>query len=41
VANNKKVAITITEIKKLHEYLDELDRRRKTDWRSLFPYLVV
>jgi len=31
----------ITKIKKLHEYLDELDRRRKTDWRSLFPYLIV
>jgi hypothetical protein len=31
----------ITQIEKLHEYLDELDRRRKTDWRSLFPYLIV
>ena len=29
------------EIKKLHVYLDELDRRRNTDWRSLFPYLIV
>jgi hypothetical protein len=28
-------------ISQLHEYLDELDRRRKTDWRSLFPYLIV
>lgn len=27
------------EIEKLHCYLDELDRRRGTDWRSLFPYL--
>ena len=29
------------QIAKLHSYLDELDRRRKTDWRSLFPYLIV
>jgi pyruvate-formate lyase-activating enzyme len=29
------------DIKKLHVYLDELDRRRKTDWRTLFPYLIV
>ena len=29
------------QIAKLHAYLDELDRRRSTDWRSLFPYLVV
>ena len=29
------------QIAKLHAYLDELDRRRKTDWRSLFPYLIV
>jgi hypothetical protein len=28
-------------IYKLHAYLDELDRRRGTDWRSLFPYLIV
>jgi len=28
------------EIEKLHAYLDELDRRRDTDWRSLFPYLI-
>ena len=28
-------------IKKLHVYLDELDRRRGTDWRTLFPYLMV
>lgn len=28
-----------TEIKKLHVYLDELDRRRNTNWRSIFPYL--
>jgi len=26
---------------KLHKFLDELDRRRGTDWRSLFPYLIV
>ena len=29
------------QISKLHNYLDELDRRRNTDWRSLFPYLIV
>jgi len=29
------------QIAKLHAYLDELDSRRGTDWRSLFPYLVV
>ena len=29
------------QIAKLHAYLDELDSRRNTDWRSLFPYLVV
>lgn len=27
------------EIEKLHYFLDEIDRRRGTDWRSLFPYL--
>ena len=26
---------------KLHKFLDELDRRRKTNWRTLFPYLIV
>lgn len=31
----------ITKIKQLHDYLDELDRRRATDWRSLFPYLII
>jgi hypothetical protein len=30
-----------TAIKKLHVYLDELDRRRGTNWRTLFPYLIV
>jgi hypothetical protein len=30
-----------SDIKKLHIYLDELDKRRETDWRSLFPYLQV
>lgn len=29
----------IEEIKKLHIFLDELDRRRNTNWRSVFPYL--
>jgi hypothetical protein len=28
-------------ITQLHTYLDELDRRRGTDWRTLFPYLIV
>ena len=25
----------------LHKYLDELDRRRGSDWRPLFPYLII
>lgn len=29
------------DIKKLHIYLDELDRRRGTNWRQLFPYLDI
>jgi hypothetical protein len=29
----------VAEIKKLHIYLDELDRRRNTNWRKIFPYL--
>lgn len=29
------------EINKLHIYLDELDRRRKTNWRNIFPYLDI
>jgi hypothetical protein len=29
------------EIGQLNRYLDELDYRRNTDWRSLFPYLIV
>ena len=29
------------EIKNLHIYLDELDRRRKTNWRETFPYLNI
>jgi hypothetical protein len=28
-------------IGQLHTYLDELDRRRSTDWRSVFPYLNI
>jgi len=28
-------------IAQLHAYLDELDRRRGTDWRPMFPYLIV
>jgi hypothetical protein len=29
------------EIKKLHIYLDELDRRRNTNWQSIFPYIDI
>lgn len=29
------------DIEKLHVLLDEFDRRRGTDWRSVFPYLDV
>lgn len=29
-----------TEVLKLITYLDELDRRRKTNWRDLFPWLI-
>ena len=29
------------EIQKLHVYLDELDRRRNTNWRTLFSYLDI
>jgi len=28
-------------IEKLHRYLDELDSRRNTNWRTLFPYLLT
>lgn len=28
-------------IKRMHVYLDELDRRRNTNWKSLFPYLDI
>ena len=31
----------LDKISQLHAYLDELDRRRSTDWRSLFPHLIV
>jgi hypothetical protein len=31
----------LTEINRLHTYLDELDRRRSTNWRELFSYLDV
>jgi organic radical activating enzyme len=30
-----------SQIKNLHIYLDELDRRRNTNWRSIFPYLDI
>ena len=28
-------------IDQLHVYLDEIDRRRSTDWRKIFPYLDI
>jgi len=28
-------------VDKLHKYLDELDRRRNTNWRAVFPYLDI
>jgi len=31
----------VNAIKNLHTYLDELDRRRSTNWRTLFPYLNI
>jgi len=36
----QKSQINIAEITKLMTYLDEKDRRRGTDWRSLFPWLT-
>ena len=30
-----------TDIRRLHTYLDEIDRRRGTNWRSLFSYLDI
>jgi organic radical activating enzyme len=30
-----------TDIRNLHIFLDELDRRRNTDWRRVFPYLDI
>ena len=29
-----------TQLKRLRDYLDKIDQRRNTDWRSLYPYLV-
>jgi hypothetical protein len=29
-----------TEIKKLYTFLNEIDRRRNTDWQSTFPWLL-
>jgi hypothetical protein len=29
------------DIEKMHVFLDELDRRRSTNWRKLFPYLDI
>jgi hypothetical protein len=30
----------ISEIRKLLAFLDEMDRRRQTDWRSIYPWLI-
>jgi hypothetical protein len=30
----------LAEIRKLQTYLDELDRRRGTNWRELFPFIA-
>jgi hypothetical protein len=30
----------LAEIRKLKIYLDELDRRRGTNWRELFPFIA-
>ena len=30
-----------TRIGQLHTYLDEMDRRRNTNWRELFSYLDI
>jgi len=30
-----------SDIRKLHVYLDEIDRRRNTNWRNVFPYLDI
>jgi organic radical activating enzyme len=32
--------VNYQEVLKLHTFLDEMDRRRDTDWRSTFPWLV-
>jgi hypothetical protein len=29
------------QIKELHKYFDEIDRRRNTHWRDLWPELVI
>jgi hypothetical protein len=31
----------LEDIKKLHVFLDELDRRRGTNWRNIFSYLDI
>lgn len=38
---SKVTTHNFVEIKRLHTYLDELDRRRNTNWRTIFPYLEV
>ena len=41
ITNNiKKSKINKSEVLKLLTYLDELDRRRNTNWRELFPWLI-
>ena len=37
----KQYTLNKDEVEKCHIYLDELDRRRSTNWREVFPYLDV
>ena len=31
--------VNLPEVQKLKTFLDEMDRRRSTDWREVFPWL--
>jgi hypothetical protein len=37
----QRVIHNTRQISSLHTYLDEMDRRRGTNWRELFPYLIL
>ena len=44
VGIKKQVTTNQTNVHKMHElyhYLNELDRRRSTDWKSIYPWLVT